>query len=57
MTICSRLPFQFFDAGLAAHLHAAAAGLEILFDAREAEDGAAGRKIRTLHVLHQAHRA
>ncbi len=33
---------------------AAAAGLEILFDAREAEDGATGREIRPLHVLHQA---
>ena len=45
--------FELLDAGLAAHLHAAAAGLEILFDARHAADGAAGRKIRPFHVLHQ----
>ena len=44
---------EFFDAGLAAHFHAAASGLEILSDARQTADGAAGRKIRPLHVLHQ----
>ena len=44
---------DFLDAGFAAHLHAAAAGLEILLDAVEAADRAAGREIRPLHMLHQ----
>ena len=47
------IALQLFHAGLAAHFHAAAAGLEILLDARQPEDRAAGREIRALHVLHQ----
>ena len=45
--------FNFFHAGFAAHLHAAAACLEILLDAAHAADRATGREIRSLHVLHQ----
>ena len=45
--------FELLDAGLAAHLHTAASGLEILFDSRHAADDAAGREIRPFHVLHQ----
>ena len=45
--------FQFLDARLAAHLHAAAAGLEILPHAGDAADRATGREIRSFHVLHQ----
>ena len=47
------IALEFLDAGFAAHFHAAAAGLEILPNAAHAADGAAGRKIRALHVLHQ----
>jgi hypothetical protein len=39
-----------------AHAHAAAAGLERVADARQAEDHAAGREVRALDVLHQARR-
>src|SRR4029077_16341793 len=45
--------FELLDAGLAAHLHAAAAGLEILFDSRHAADDAAGREVRPFYVFHQ----
>src|SRR5205807_7233658 len=45
--------FELFDAGLAAHLHTAAAGFEILFDSRHAADDAAGREVRPFHVFHQ----
>ena len=48
------IALEFLDARFAAHLHAAAAGLEILFDACDAADRAAGREIRAFHVLHQA---
>ncbi len=48
------IAFQFLDARFAAHLHAAAAGLEILFDASDAADRATGREIRPLDMLHQA---
>ena len=37
-----------------AHAHAAAAGLVGVADAGQAEDDAAGREVRALHVLHQA---
>ena len=43
---------DFFNAGFAAHFHAAAPGGKILLHARETADRAAGREIRTLHVLH-----
>ena len=39
-----------------AHAHAAAAGLVGVADAGEAEDEAARREVRALHVLHQARR-
>src|SRR5205814_10375367 len=39
--------------GFASHLHTATASLEILFHAADAADGATGRKVRSLHVLHQ----
>ena len=45
--------FELLEADLAAHLHAAAAGGEIIFDPLHAADRAAGRKIRPFDVLHQ----
>src|SRR4029077_1351991 len=45
--------FEFFDAGLTAHFHAAPAGLEVLPNSTYAADDAAGRKIRSFHMLHQ----
>ena len=48
MTICSRPPFISSTPTLPAHAHAAAAGLEILPDARRALDDAARREIRAL---------
>ena len=47
------IALEFLDARLAAHFHAAASGLEILPDAADAADRAAGREIRPFHVLHQ----
>src|SRR5438477_3610864 len=44
---------DFFHAGLAPNLHAAATCLEILPNAAHAADGAAGREIRAFYVLHQ----
>ena len=45
--------FELLDADLAAHLHAAAPGLEILLDALQPADHAAGREIRPFDELHQ----
>src|SRR5207302_6731764 len=45
--------FELLNAGLAAHLHTAAAGFEILFDSRHAADDAAGREVRPFYVFHQ----
>src|SRR5207253_1586433 len=45
--------FELFDAGLAAHLHTASSGLEILFDSRNAADDAAGREVRPFYMFHQ----
>jgi len=45
--------FEFFNAGFAAHFHAAPAGLEILANAVDTADDAASGKIRSLHVLRQ----
>src|SRR5215469_11687949 len=45
--------FELFHAGLSAHFHTAPPRLEILADAVDAADDAAGRKIRALHVFHQ----
>jgi hypothetical protein len=53
MTICSRPPLSSSRPTLPRILTAAAAGLEILLDARQSADGAAGGKIRPLDVLHQ----
>src|SRR5206468_8438062 len=45
--------FELFDAGLAAHLHTASPGLEILFDSRHAADDAAGREVGPFYMFHQ----
>jgi len=45
------IALEFFHAGLAAHFHAATAGLEILFYSGDAENGASRREIWSLHVL------
>ncbi len=45
--------FELFHAGFTAHLHAAAAGLEVLFYAANPADGATGGEIRSFHMLHQ----
>src|SRR5439155_20852188 len=48
------IAFELLYAGFAAHFHAAVSGLEILANAGCTQDGAARRKIRALHELHQA---
>src|SRR5207245_8338732 len=42
-----------FDAGLAAHLHRAAPGLEVLLYPANSANGATGGEIRPLYMLHQ----
>src|SRR5439155_26649871 len=44
---------EFFYSRFATDFHAASAGFEILANPVDATDHAAGREVRTLHVLHQ----
>src|SRR5438034_11748915 len=45
--------FEFFHAGLATHLQAAATGLDILSNPAHAADHAASWAVRPLHAFHQ----
>src|SRR5436190_4633953 len=49
----SSAAFEHLDARFAPHLHAAAAGLEILFDSRHTADDASGWEVRPFDVFHQ----